>query len=95
MRNPRLMLADMLSTIVEDADPATFPSGVDLGLLDWVDRSERLPLPWSTKGPEPGATLGDYRRLRDLRRWIFHDGPNGRRLFRPDADIAVMRTWFA
>lgn len=97
-RNARLKLADMLSDIAAECDPLDFAASVDLGLLDWVDRGERLPLPWSSSRPGPGATPGDYRVLRDLRRelggWILRDGAGGERTFRSDAEICAIRARF-
>lgn len=98
-RNPRLGLVDVLSDIADKCDPRNFEAGVDLGLLDWVDRGKRKPVPWSSGHSGPGATPGDYHVLRDLRRelggWIFRDGRGGERTFRPDAEIGVIRSWFA
>ena len=91
-RNPRLRLADMLSTLGGSIDARSWILGHQETITAWVDRGKRLPLPWPsapTRDEEVGP--GFYAELRRLRAdtggWVHHDEALGRRVFRTDAGV--------
>lgn len=94
-RHPRLALADLLSDLGEVIANQSWPYGCELDLLDWVDGGVRLPLPWPAGDHDRSWSQNDYELLVGLRRdvggWVFHDGATGRRVFRPNSEIAAMR----
>lgn len=74
-RNHKVELFDMMRKISETNAFASWPSGYEDALRDWVDSGQMLPLPFDDRNEIIDESF--FRRLRELRircgGWLFHD----------------------